>query len=343
MEDAMTKTVFVLGAGASLEFDKTGAYMPVGASLAQQIRAALTDELNHGQHTVRYSIGSALAANGGFSDEHRRAMNTIRKNIHTKASIDDLVDEWDDQPIIGEIAKLCIARQLLLAEQATSVHPGQWNPLGAGDALHGLRDSWIGQLHILHRQHEKIRRRNLDDVFGDLAFVTFNYDRTIEQYLYCVFSDLGDSPPAEAMARASDIPVLHVYGSLGPLSGKSVVPYGADENYLTLASSGIKTYTERVDSIFSQEISKLLTNAERVVFLGFAFHPQNREILGLDGSKLLNRAYASAFGMPPEQVSQLRSLLKCQYGQPTIAQETCGHFISSYKQQIFGPLPGPFS
>ena len=89
MGDLLSRTVFIVGAGASVEFGKS---MPVGSALANAIRECLTAELNHHRRGGSTPIIDALSY-GGFHGEHESATRRIRDGIVTKESIDDFVHE----------------------------------------------------------------------------------------------------------------------------------------------------------------------------------------------------------------------------------------------------------
>ena len=106
-------TVFIIGAGASKEFDTAARNMPVGSELAVAIEDLVSRDLSEGQGPV----SSALSKSGGYTEAHKAAMVRIRDGIQSKDSIDDFLSEWDDIPDIGRVAKLAIAHVILNAER----------------------------------------------------------------------------------------------------------------------------------------------------------------------------------------------------------------------------------
>src|SRR5687768_13283427 len=113
----MRRTVFIVGAGASVEFDTSGK-MPVGSQLAEQIEQLLDLELAPGDLSER-PISAALMRRGGLRDEHQRAMARIVQGIQSRDSIDQFIDDCRDVPELPRIAKLCIAYLINEAERST--------------------------------------------------------------------------------------------------------------------------------------------------------------------------------------------------------------------------------
>lgn len=85
-----------------------------------------------------------------------------------------------------------------------------------------------------------------------------------------------------AKGIAKNIPVEHVYGSLGDCFGHSdLEQFGSCEHpgQCRPLVEKIKTYSEQVDSEASGRMATLLKKSSRIVFLGFSFAKINREFL----------------------------------------------------------------
>lgn len=327
------KTVFILGAGASLDFDRSN-QMPVGADLAKMIRTALSNEIAAGSgDTSDGSVQRVLGMSGGFLGVHKEAMHTIRDHIHTKDSIDDLVSEWaQDRPEVAKVAKICIARQILHAEFKSLMGPGAIETNGPNEILNQLSNSWMGQVHRRHRIGENVRRRYLDDVFAGLSFVTFNYDRTIEQYLALAYIALGGLDADQAYAHIKRIPVHHVYGSLGELGRTNAMPYGGYANGLVHAWQGIKTYNEEVGTDHASTIAEVVRQADKLVFLGLGYHPQNMRILFPQGKDYAANTFCSTLGLAKRRHTEIGRLFS---GKVQYFNEKCDSMIKSASDDLF--------
>jgi hypothetical protein len=127
-------------------------------------------------------------------------------------------------------------------------------------------------------------------VRNQLRIVTFNYDRSLEHYLFQAVRAAYGSPREECARQIGQIPIVHIYGTLGPLSWQQndqAVDYGRqslDTRRLIRASMGIKTLHEGQENEAQQNFAQAhewLKWADRVLFLGFGFHEDNVNRLAL--------------------------------------------------------------
>jgi hypothetical protein len=96
--------------------------------------------------------------------------------------------------------------------------------------------------------------------------------------------------------------ITHPYGVISPMpwADRMGVSFGADVSgsRLLQMSSQIKTFTERVEdesSLF--EIRKFVLDAETIVFLGFAFHELNMQLIRPDQSSKAKRVFGTAWNV----------------------------------------------
>ena len=113
-----------------------------------------------------------------------------------------------------------------------------------------------------------------------LSIITFNYDRSLEAYLHEALIARFEMPPEEASSIRSQIPIVHVHGSLGQYPD---IPYVSqcETDELLEISSKIQIIHEVPDPQEGfcnpefEQANELLNGAERIYFLGFGFHPDN--------------------------------------------------------------------
>ena len=99
-------------------------------------------------------------------------------------------------------------------------------------------------------------------------------------------------PDAQCTKILNDLNILHPYGTMGglPWQEKQIpVPFGLKANHIGLkanhtqllfSADQIKTYSERSeDEQYLEKLGSLIKDADTVIFLGFAYHPQNMELL----------------------------------------------------------------
>ena len=76
--------------------------------------------------------------------------------------------------------------------------------------------------------------------------------------------------------------MIHVYGTLGEIDGP--VPFGAAEAPIADISRTLRTYHDGVvDEDHARLIQSTVKDAERLIFLGFGFHPENVKLLFPEG------------------------------------------------------------
>jgi hypothetical protein len=126
----------------------------------------------------------------------------------------------------------------------------------------------------------------------NLSILTFNYDRSLEAYLFETFKnhyiDVDDAGAKEMLKR---IPIVHLHGTLGNFPEVEYSAESSVEEILAI-SKRIKIITEINDAEDDNDFAtanSMLQAAERVIFLGFGFHQDNLRRLKFDFSKIWER------------------------------------------------------
>ena len=194
---------------------------------------------------------------------------------------------------------------------------------------------------------EGVRRSGLHDAFNDITIINFNYDRSLDQYLPFAIAATYDVSLEAARVALSNIRVHRPYGQVGRLPWQKGEIPAVDFGYNRWEKLGeigglIRTFTERTEEGTAiAELRRDISRAERLVFLGFAFHPQNVELLAspldencevlatVDGMSddekaVVQRAIIDEFEMSPRNVS--RKL--------TLAASKCVGFFSDYGRRL---------
>ena len=275
----MRRTVFVVGAGASSEFR-----LPLGTSLAEAIRISLDKDFGR-DNRQDGTVAHALML-GVLRGEDIEGARDLRGTLLNSPSIDHALNTRRDRPSVVRVGKVAIADQISLGEKGSPLPNGFTNDRHLiHDCLAGSRHTWLAKLLRLilaDRQPEEYV-----DAFDDVSFVVFNYDRCIEQYLFYAMREIGNLSTQQAQAIIREIPIVHVYGSLGLpacLGGQPYTDFGENDAHAVAAmSAGIKTYKEGADNGTLNAVREMVAAAEQVVFLGFGFDPTNVEVLYPDG------------------------------------------------------------
>jgi hypothetical protein len=283
------KTVYVVGAGASCEFE-----LPSGLQLRDKIVEALDlrfGELHKqisGDSTIYKALqrwAEVVTTSPRYVAEFVAVSWKIRDGMLTARSIDDYIDSHSDDKDIELCGKLAIVRSILDAEQKSSLYldpnANTFKKLNFAE----LQKTWLNS--FLQTITEHCTAKDLPARLNLIALVIFNYDRCIEHYLYHALQNYYPSiSPAEVAALLTKMEIYHPYGSVGPLSWVDPVKginFGGepDSNKLLDLASGIKTFSESVDppSRDSVLIRDLVRGSPRLIFLGFAFHQMNIDLL----------------------------------------------------------------
>jgi hypothetical protein len=170
--------------------------------------------------------------------------------------------------------RAAIAKEILEAEKGSKLYFNQ----ARGESFDPTRiaDTWFVKfMHILSRG---IIRENVSQIFQQVSFVSFNYDRCVKHFLTHALQRSHAIRADQAAQITSMLRIIHPhYGVIGDLDR---VPFGATRaKYIELAG-GIKTYTEQVGGReLSDQLTEEISRADCIVFLGFAYHRQNMHIL----------------------------------------------------------------
>jgi hypothetical protein len=130
-----------------------------------------------------------------------------------------------------------------------------------------------------------------------ISVITFNYDRSLEWYLFRTFRATFNLNEVDAWERVRQIRIVHVYGDLGPLQAEENERIGFGAWKRAAASmKHIKLIQPRAQSDFIGPIKSLLTPPIRVVFLGFGFDSMNLDAIGMN-ENLGYSIYASCYNL----------------------------------------------
>lgn len=253
-----TETVFILGAGASNPFG-----YPIGTGLADAI---LND------NTYEKDVVSALNIYRGDSDKPFREEVTKFKEAFSKAgtyTIDSFLAEREiPQPELVDLGKTIIAKILISYERDNNLRVNEKN--------------WYKFLF----NHMKTSFEELNQ--NKISFITFNYDRSLEYYLFEAIRNLFSSEPLDNVVKMmKNFPIVHLYGKLDPLpwQGQHGEEYSATKNLinrLRAAKTNIQLIGGRQDigeSKNFEDAYRLLGKAGHIFFLGFGFDETNLERL----------------------------------------------------------------
>lgn len=227
-------------------------------------------------------------------------------------SIDNYLHAHSGDESVNFIGKLAIAQSILEAEKSSRIYLSR--------ALNQEFQFDFPHWHNIFCQilTEGVKRDDLEYLFDNVSFITFNYDRCIEHYIYNWIRRYYRLESEEAARIVGKMKIIHPYGVLGNLpwfkySEKFIsIEFGCDVtcgNLISIASY-LKTFTEwEDDKILNSSIKKLVSEAQRIVFLGFSFGKINMDIVSIDNPKFYKSIIASSLGISAPNEISIRELI----------------------------------
>jgi hypothetical protein len=281
------KTVFILGAGASAEIG-----MPVG----NELKGNIADLLDFQYTPIRQLTKKDELITQAFHQYSRKDTDATYKLIdiaHGIAqalplaiSIDNFMDAHRDNKDIEFCGKIGIVRAILAAENHTTLYHyyNQRNIYTTKDQLKGFEKTWY--ISLFQKITENCQIDELPERLKDITFITFNYDRSLEYFLLNALMIYYGVDQKESASIVNSVNIHHPYGKAGALPFQDPdysIDFGGvpQADRLLKLSTGIKTFMEQIDSgseVYKNIIASL-AQADRVFFLGFAYHKQNINLL----------------------------------------------------------------
>lgn len=128
-----------------------------------------------------------------------------------------------------------------------------------------------------------LKNEEAETAFSNVNIVNFNYDRTIEHFLYTALQATFGLSESRAKHIVNGLNMFRPYGTVGPLpwQNKSSFSFGGGAAGVGLctASRNILTFSEGVTEKVQQQIQLALERSRATVFIGFGFHPHNMKLL----------------------------------------------------------------
>lgn len=265
------KLVFVIGAGASKQFG-----FPTGAELMADVRTLLSWQ-ERGFSTRAFELLGEYPALVAASDR-------IRSTLKHFDSIDECLHFHGSDRLIVNMGKTAVACSINRFECSSQLRQlSSSTPLRDAN-LDAMAATWPMRIFtalIRNRQKEELRH-----LFDGIAFVTFNYDRSLETILFHALQKVGELRADEAAEIMGTLSIAHPYGTIGRLEWQPgpqpAVSFGSQLKPRLCAEvvDSIFTFTDQIND--REELALWrgwLVDARAVVFLGFGFHEQNMQLL----------------------------------------------------------------
>ncbi len=288
------KTVVITGAGANKEYG-----FPTGKDLQKEIPDKYIDlymkhvppdnfhqdwtQIEYDEH--HYYLTEQL----GFVDSYKAA----------NLPIDQYISQQDRNRNFNKYAKHALILGLLEYEKKSNLIDN-W--------LEEILTQMCADLHGIGK-YKDIEKNNI-------SFITFNYDRTIEQFFAQRIAQMYSIDESESALVVNNIPIHHVYGKIADLQWQnqdSFLKYGMEDNsrlgnysWELCNNIDLIRFDRAVKELKSyKSIRALLNNAERLYILGFGFDTYNLSVLGFpDSIKNVNEIYSTRKGLVGRQIER---------------------------------------
>jgi hypothetical protein len=296
------RTLFIVGAGASTEVD-----LPTGPKLAESIGKMMdirfemmNRPIGTGDMDLYNQLTQMMRSN---VHEYQQAAWLIRDGIGLARSIDDFLDLHRSDNFVNVYGKAAIVKSVLLAERASKLYLKREDSPNLDIDLTKIGNTWY--VRLIQMLSSGISREQVGTIFDSVSFIVFNYDRCIEYFLQKALQRLYSMSEADAAAILAKLTIIHPYGKVGELYTPAIrdgVPFGGGGRLLEL-SRQIRTYTEQIeDEKELRAIHAELSKAEKIIFLGFAYHDQNLKLLKPKEPLSPKKIYGTAYKLSQSDV-----------------------------------------
>lgn len=276
-------TVYVVGAGASYELG-----LPVGNKLKEYISRILLMKFDRGIITdgnfdLYQTISNYTKNNIDETNRYLKECRHIRDNMPLAISIDNFIDSERGNDKLALCGKMAIIKAILEAERKSKIFFTQHQGTRKID-FPSLENTWY--LPFFRTLTENCSVKDLPKRLESITLVIFNYDRCIEHFLINALISYYRLSEAQAVNIINSLKIIHPYGTVGALPWQidgrfTPMDYGGEiqTDQLIKYSQNIRTFTEGVHSEKMGMLRYNMKHTERIVFLGFAFHKLNMNLL----------------------------------------------------------------
>jgi hypothetical protein len=166
-----------------------------------------------------------------------------------------------------------------------------------------------------------------------LRIVTLNYDRSLEFFVSRHYEELTECSIPQSRKKFREVTeIRHLYGLLADLpdlggGGEFEVKYGqmrAEGWNAWNARERMRFIGDPIDPKTVEECKRWIDEAEYVIALGFGYHKQNVQRLGLDTLRRGKCLFSSGFGLDPDKLGM------CSLAGATIHLGSCDHDVLKY-------------
>lgn len=292
-------TVFILGAGASCPYG-----YPSGRELRREICTHFYEDYD------RFILKrSKIASFVPPKLELNEARNFADKfNKSSTKSIDLFLARNPEFEILG---KKAIIFRIFAAERNSAFR----EQMRTG----GRKQDWYS--YIFDRLTDDHVEKNDYRRFCEnkVSFITFNYDRSLEHFLYeSLVNSFNNIPLEKIKEQLVKLRIIHIFGQIAGLEWQdldSKIEYRWDINRINVQGlvNNLRIIYEENNNPELKEAHELLRKAQHIFFLGFGYAKENLELLNIPKAlKQGQNIYGTALGLTPKEIQDKKTIFPDQ-------------------------------
>ncbi|MCE5213820.1 MAG: hypothetical protein LLF83_03770 [Methanobacterium sp.] len=284
-----TPTTLILGAGASEPYG-----YPVGNGLRTDIISSLREMVKN---------------NNGWVNELNYSKDFVSDFAHRLAisdapSIDTFLEKNKNRLYYSEFGKISIVDIISRAENNLPNFQQENKNKNEFEI-----DHWYKYMV------KKLSKLEVDNFFENLRIISYNYDRSLENYLFNPL--LGYLDTNEAVKIMNKLKIIHMYGRLDPLQWEGTDwnnrYYGEaiNSNDLFKLSKTINLIHETKESHAIKIANDYIDESGKVYFLGLDLHNNLSNIEMLDTDLLEKKEIlVTAYGLEEGEIVTIKNFFK---------------------------------
>jgi len=144
-----------------------------------------------------------------------------------------------------------------------------------------------------------------------INFVTFNYDRSLENFLFNGFKYMFENIQEEKIIELlNEIKIIHIFGQVAGLEWQNKnqrIEYRKDITLINIEKliGNIRTIHEEQENPELKDAKELIKNAKRIFFLGFGYAEENMEILEIPQNiNIYTKVYGTMLNFFEEEIER---------------------------------------
>lgn len=210
-----SNTLFVLGAGSSYEVG-----LPTGETLKNQIAEKLNYRFQDGYKLMSgdSQIMQAFKLLGRSrldlsSSVYFEKSSQLKEGLPLAISIDNLLDAHRDDELAAVCGKLGIVKCIQEAEQNSKLYINR--NFSQKIDFQSLGGTWFTE--FLKVLTEGIPKAEINNIFSNVSFINFNYDRCVEHFIFHAIKNYYSLSLSETQDVLELLKIIHPYGQIGKL------------------------------------------------------------------------------------------------------------------------------